>query len=281
MADLDLQKNIVTKKYSVHGKNVARRDWNDFMNTEYGQQVLYEATLKNGGKLSKSQLSSLIGGSTRLGERKNRVKKLMSYYDDWYALNYENFTNAAITEYNAQQYQQGLDDYLANANMPEYLQNDLNDIGLNNDYQTYLDALNAQSEQEYNTSMQELNRAENEMYRSIGLSQRQFERDIAKRRQQALKSGMSTAQLAAQEQQNILAAQTGATQIAQDYANQRYNTINQFANSRAQNYTNTLGQQLQYNTGALATNRANWASGLLQAYAQKYAADKEVEASKH
>lgn len=142
--------------------------------------------------------------------------------------------------------------------------------GLSNQYQTYLDALNAASNQQYNIAMQELDVAENQMLRSIGLSQRQMERDIAKRRQQALKSGMSTAQLAAQEQQNILAAQTGATQIAQQYADQRYGTINQFAGSAAQNYANVLGQQ----TESLVNAQNNSYNNLMSAWAQMYAADK-------
>ena len=139
------------------------------------------------------------------------------------------------------------------------------ETGLTNEYQSYLDALNAASQDQYNIAMQELDVAENQMLRSVGLSQRQMERDIAKRRQQALKSGMSTAQLAAQEQQNILAAQTGATQIAQQYADQRYNTINQFAGAQSQNYANVLGQQVDMQN--------NTYNNLMSVWAQKYAAD--------
>lgn len=160
---------------------------------------------------------------------------------------------------------------------PSPITQQLNAQGLNTDYQAYLDALNTASDTQYQTAMGELAREEGMMLRSIGLSQRQMERDIAKRRQQALKSGMSTAQLAAQEQQNILAMQTGATQIAQQYADQRYSTINQFAGNQAQNYANVLSQQMQYSQGLEQFNAqqsANWASALTQAFPQYYAADK-------
>lgn len=166
---------------------------------------------------------------------------------------------------------------------PSPITQQLNAQGLNTDYQAYLDALNTASDIQYQTAMDELAMAENQMYRSIGLSQRQMERDIAKRRQQALKSGMSTAQLAAQEQQNILAAQTGAAQIAQQYADQRYSTINQFAGTQAQNYANTLAQQTQYNQNLQQFNAqqsANWASALAQVFPQYYAADQYKEQNK-
>jgi hypothetical protein len=107
------------------------------------------------------------------------------------------------------------------------------------------------------------------MYRAVGLSQRQMERDIAKRRQQALKSGMSTAQLAAQEQQNILAMQTGASAIAQDYAKQRYDTINSFAGVQERNYLDALTQQ---------TNKSqDFANIMAQVYPQFFAADKTLQ----
>ena len=144
------------------------------------------------------------------------------------------------------------------------------------DYQEYLNALNAVSDEKYNTALSEIQRSENDMYRAIGLSQRQMERDIAKRRQQALKSGMSTAQLAAQEQQNLLAAQTGATQIAQQYADQRYSAINQFAGANAQNYASALQSQIGWNQQAATANQAannTWAQTMANAYAQFYSSD--------
>lgn len=187
------------------------------------------------------------------------VDQLKNHYDKALTLNYEN--KYGKEDYvNRMQMQNDVD-----ALMNAFKQQINPETGLTNEYQSYLDALNAASQDQYNIAMQELDVAENQMLRSVGLSQRQMERDIAKRRQQALKSGMSTAQLAAQEQQNILAAQTGATQIAQQYADQRYNTINQFAGAQSQNYANVLGQQVDMQN--------NTYNNLMNVWAQKYAAD--------
>lgn len=234
---------------------------------------LAKATIKNGGKLSDKQIKRIIkdhGGNYRWF----RDDQYDEMYREWYNKNKDYF-DYAIEDYNnyVTQRQTASDvSVLQNAfaelgiGAPEQL----NANGLNANYQNYLDQLNALSDSQYAVAMDELQRSENEMYRAIGMSQRQMERDIAKRRQQALKSGMSTAQLAAQEQQNLLAAQTGATMLAQNYTNQRYNTINQFATARQQNLTDVLGQQINYSN----TRQQNWDSTLANMYAQIYAADK-------
>ena len=190
-------------------------------------------TIRKGSKLSKEELQNIIGANNYKWYRDDQFDTL---YDEFVSNNYDIlFSEEARQQQMSSEVQMFMNAFKQQTN-PE--------TGLTNEYQSYLDALNAASQDQYNIAMQELDVAENQMLRSIGLSQRQMERDIAKRRQQALKSGMSTAQLAAQEQQNILAAQTCATQIAQQYTDQRYNTINQFAGAQSQNYANVLGQQV-------------------------------------
>ena len=246
----------------------------DLFNTKLNE--IAEATIRKGSKLSNDELKDIIGSSNWSWYYNDAFDDA---YDTFVSDNYNAlFSSEAQNAYNASQMKSSIG-ALQNAFSglePKALTQDLNAAGLNTDYQTYLDALNAVSEQQYQTAMNELSIAENEMYRAIGLSQRQMERDIAKRRQQALKSGMSTAQLAAQEQQNILAAQTGAAQIAQQYADQRYSTINQFAGVNAQNYADTLANQIQYTQNLnqfTAQQSANWSAALAEAFPQYYAAD--------
>lgn len=243
---------------------------------EYAE-LLRQETVKNDGKpLTKSQLKDIFP------DWKMAYNKM---YDEWYDENKADFTGDALAQAQQQQAQQSTYSIDAFINMmnekglaPQDLSlGDIKESGLNAEYEALLAAQNAAVNQQYAAEMQELDKAESDMYRSIGMSQRMMERDIAKRRQQALKSGMSTAQLAAQEQQNILAAQTGAAQIAQQYADQRYGAISQFAGANAQNYANVLAQQQSYGQQLQQFNaqqQANWANTLASAYAQNYASDK-------
>lgn len=237
---------------------------------QYTRQLL-EATLKKGAPLKRNEIKDVIPQSVWASMDSSKKKD----YADWYNTNI-----ASLTAEETQQMLAEFDNRQATAQMEQLTQTmnslypsldvtNVNEQGLNSYYQQYLDALNQTSQTQYNVAMDELARAENEMYRAVGLSQRQMERDIAKRRQQALKSGMSTAQLAAQEQQNILAAQTGASAIAQEYANQRYNTINSFAGVQGQNYLDALTQQ---------TNQSqNFANTMAQVYPQYFAAKQSLE----
>lgn len=270
--------NPLLKTY-VPGNNVfsptfkERRTFNDSLD------ALYQLTMQNGGRLDEEQvweyLSSIYDSAG--------YTDYETMYNEWYNQNATTlFSPEAFANYRQNEATSAINN-LRNAFNFQPIENQLNEQGLNADYARQLAALNEASQIQYNTSMNELARAENEMYRSIGLSQMQYERDIAKRRQQALKSGMSTAQLAAQEQSNILAAQTGATQIAQNYANQRYNTITQFAGSASQNYANVLGNQIGWNqnvAGQNASNLNNYNTGLMNAYAQLYAADRQLDATR-
>lgn len=258
-------------------------------NTRYKkQQELFNShlteiankTIKEGRKLTESELEDIIG-------KENWTWYLDDYfdtiYDQFFSDNYEDLVGKDAQASNTEWAVKAWADAMSKAGAGNQ-QIDIPALGtLGADYQALLNAQNSASDIAYQTAMEELSRAENDMYRTLGMSQRQMERDIAKRRQQALKSGMSTAQLAAQEQQNLLAAQTGAAQIAQQYADQRYGTINQFAGARAQNYANALQSQIGWNQQAMVANQnANntWANTMANAYAQLYAADANLKAIK-
>lgn len=74
-----------------------------------------------------------------------------------------------------------------------------------------------------------LGQMEQRSNRAMGQQQLQNERDIAKRRMMAVRSGMSPTNLAAQEMQNLMASQVGATQLAQQYDEQNFDLMTQFA----------------------------------------------------
>ena len=254
--------------------------WNEVHTFNNAIPDLIRMTIENGGKLSNSQvwnyLSEIYDSSG--------YTDYETMYNEWYNQNRDTlFNDDTIAAYKAAQTKREVN-ALADAIEFNPITQELNSMGLNVDYARQLEALNQSTSAQYEASMNELARAENDMYRSIGMSQMQYERDIAKRRQQALKSGMSTAQLAAQEQANILAAQTGATQIAQNYMNQRYNTINSFAGKGAQNYAQVLANQINWNQNIAtqnAANQVNYNSALMNLYGQTYAADKQLESTKY
>ena len=246
--------------------------------------TIADATIRKGSKLTESELKDIIGDDNWAWYRDDRFDDI---YDEFVSDNYDSLLGSeAQRNYQSESYSAALKAW-TNAMSDSGIQNQMLDYTtdgtLNSDYAALLSSMNQATDEKYSAAMSELQRAENDMYRTLGMTQRQMERDIAKRRQQALKSGMSTAQLAAQEQQNLLAAQTGATQIAQQYADQRYNTINQFAGARAQNYTNALQSQIGWNQQAQTANQTannNWAQTVANAYAQLYAADKSYESNK-
>ena len=259
-------------------------------------------TRKKGGALTDKELKNIIGKDNWKWWRDDQFDTI---YNNWYSENGPRLLDPKAQEEVAKEEAQqstntiqAFQDLMAqlgytpqDITLQQMELGALNELGLTSDYQAILNAQNEVVNQQYAAELQELARAENDMYRAIGLSQRQMERDIAKRRQQALKSGMSTAQLAAQEQQNILAAQMGATQIAQQYNDQRYGVINQFAGATAQNYNDVLAQQQQYaqsinqfNTNLMnqqtqfnAQQNANWANTLANIYGQNYASDSYVK----
>jgi len=90
------------------------------------------------------------------------------------------------------------------------------------------------------------------LYETLGRNQLQNERDIAQRRIQAQRSGMSSAQLAAFEMQNIMTSQLGAQQVAQQSLLEMGALEAQFAGMEAQNQANMFE--------LLNTNRASIAS---------------------
>lgn len=97
-----------------------------------------------------------------------------------------------------------------------------------------------------------LSNAEIDAYKQIGYQQQELENTIAENRMKALKSGTTSAQLAAQQLQNMFAAQSGAAQVAGNVMNQRISNAQNFANQRTQAYSG-LYDTINTNKQTLAT----------------------------
>lgn len=87
-----------------------------------------------------------------------------------------------------------------------------------------------QYEQDVNASLAS---TELDAYRLLGQQQLELENQIASQRMQAIKSGVTSAQLASQELANMFAAQSAASSIAQQTMNNRAQQYNAIAQQRA------------------------------------------------
>lgn len=101
--------------------------------------------------------------------------------------------------------------------------------------QQMLSASNAAIGQQRQAGMGALSSVERDMYSILGQQQLQTERDISQRRMMALRSGQTSAQLAAQELQNIQTIALGAQQTAQQYDMQRQELMREFAGAESMN----------------------------------------------
>lgn len=100
-------------------------------------------------------------------------------------------------------------------------------------------------------SQQSLDASTSMLYDTLGRNQLQTERDIAKRRIMAQRTGMSSSQLAAMEMQNIMVGQLGAKQIADQYRLERAGLETQFAGAEDDIYAG-LFETLNANRGQVA-----------------------------
>lgn len=115
----------------------------------------------------------------------------------------------------------------------------------------------SQYEQDVNASLAS---AELDAYRLLGQQQLELENQIASQRMQAIKSGVTSAQLASQELANMFAAQSAASSIAQ-----------QTMSNRAQQYNTIAQQRASVEPDLYNMINSNQATGA-NVYAQLYAA---------
>lgn len=112
--------------------------------------------------------------------------------------------------------------------------------------------------------------AELDAYKMLGQQQLQLENQIAAQRMQALKSGVTSAQLASQELANMFAAQSSAQQVAQNVLAQRADVANTFNQQRA-GVTDSLYNMLANNqtTAANAYAQLGAAQASYNSYMQQ------------
>lgn len=128
--------------------------------------------------------------------------------------------------------------------------------------QQYMNDMYAAIDREQSEVEAALSNAELDAYRQIGYQQQELENQIAENRLKALKSGTTSAQLAAQQLNNMFAAQAGASQIAANAMNARVGNAQDYASQRAA-VTGGLYDQIAQNKTTLATAGAqNAAAGL-------------------
>lgn len=128
--------------------------------------------------------------------------------------------------------------------------------------QQYLNDMYAAINREQLETEAALSNAELDAYRQIGYQQQQLENQISENRLKAIKSGTTSAQLAAQQLNNMFAAQTGAAEVAASAMNNRINYAQDYASRRAA-ATENLYNQINQNKTTLATAGAqNAAAGL-------------------
>ena len=112
--------------------------------------------------------------------------------------------------------------------------------------------------------------AELDAYKMLGQQQLQLENQIAAQRMQALKSGVTSAQLASQELANMFAAQSSAQQVAQNVLARRADVANTFNQQRA-GVTDSLYNMLANNqtTAANAYAQLGAAQASYNSYMQQ------------
>lgn len=121
----------------------------------------------------------------------------------------------------------GLDKY------EDLIKNNLMTDAASRQAQQYRDAMYGSIAQYENTANATLASAEMDAYRALGQSQLQLENQIASERMNAIKSGVTSAQLASREIASMFATQTGAAQVASQMAQNRADMANQFGQQRA------------------------------------------------
>ena len=230
--------------------------------------TLIKQTIKKGSPLTKDEVVSLAGKGF-LGANKDK------HYDFYQTLlndnsNYFGFNSAgdkvekAVTTENSVQFDSGLDPYV------QLVRESLMTDPTSSKAQEYRDAMFASINQYEQSSQAALAGSEMEAYRALGQQQLQLENQIAEQRMHAIKSGVTSAQLASQELANIFAAQAGASQIAAQVMQNRVSAADTFAKQRASVESDLYGMiNANQQTAANAYTQLGAAQASYNSYAQQ------------
>lgn len=189
---------------------------------------LIEATKEKGNKLTRSEILKITGDSVQPDNKIAFYDLLLDNNKDFFGFNSlgtgEEAPTSIIDESSdtsgIEEYRQLIQELLPKDTQSSYMQQYQNDM------------YNAINQYEQST-MATLAGSEMEAYRAIGQQQLQLENQIAEQRMRAIKSGVTSAQLASQELAGIFAAQSGASQIASQVMQNKVDAANTFAQQRA------------------------------------------------
>lgn len=140
--------------------------------------------------------------------------------------------------------------------------------GINIDQQVYANQLNAATDKYFRQLETQRRRSEQQAYDLLAENYELTRNDIKAKRQDALKNGMSSGQLAAQELATLFGNQTSAGEVTTDMLQTDYDLAQQEATTLEENYN------LAYTMAQEAlSNLANLSQQIYSIDTQRYAAD--------
>lgn len=236
-------KELLIKKYGENSIEanmiIPATDMNSLSRKEVME--LITATKEKGDKLSQQEILDIVGDYYNADNK-------VAYYDHLLDSNTKVFGFDSRGKSSKQNYQQNEDGSYSEIDASEGISN-ASDSGVDEYKQLIQETLMtnsaSQKAQQYQEDMYSainqyeaatnaaLAGSEMEAYRAIGQQQLQLENQIADQRMRAIKSGVTSAQLASQELANIFAAQSGASQIASQVMQNKVSSANTFAQQRA------------------------------------------------
>lgn len=140
--------------------------------------------------------------------------------------------------------------------------------GIAIDQQTYADQLNTATDKYFRQLETQRRRSEQQAYDLLAENYDLARTDIKAKRQEALKNGMSSGQLAAQELSTLFGNQTSAGEVATDMVQTDYDLAEQEATTLEENYNLafTMAQEA-------LSNLSNLSQQIYSIDTQRYAAD--------
>lgn len=232
--------------------------------------ALIRQTINKGKPLTKDEVLDLIGRGVFLQNEDKHYRyyiKLLDNNPEFFGFDSsgkpyvpeEGGPQTTTTNLNS-----GLDEY------KKLIQDSLMTSPTSTQAQQYRDAMYNSINQYEQATMATMASSEMEAYRALGQQQMQLENQIAEQRMHAIKSGVTSAQLASQELANIFAAQTGASQIASQVMQNRAGAAETFAKQRAAVESDLYGMLVaNQQTAANAYTQLGAAQASYNSYAQQ------------
>ena len=247
-----------------------RKGYNSMKGSE--TDTLIRQTINAGRPLTKEEVYRIAGDGmfgAKQTEHWNFYKNLLDDNTDYFGFNSSGETIAPDADKqplttSASGFDSGLDPYV------QLVKESLMIDPTSSKAQEYRDAMFASINQYEQSSQAALAGSEMEAYHALGQQQLQLENQIAEQRMHAIKSGVTSAQLASQELANIFSAQAGASQIAAQVMQNRVSAADTFAKQRAAVESDLYGMiNANQQTAANAYTQLGAAQASYNSYAQQ------------